>query len=162
MMPNLPTQLGGGASRILTQGALWGAVGFDLPPQKVAARAVVQSADPAAAVALNAELSKILQAVGQTSEMQRLVPKFAEFAQAIKPTVSGDRLTLELNEANGGLSDLASLLAPPVEAARAAASRFRSTNNLKQIMLAMHNLSPSRRTKHFPPGRVILPRASRC
>ena len=110
MMPNLPAQLGGGTSRILTQGALWGAVGFDLSPQKVAARAVVQSADPSAAAALNAELSKILQAVGQTSEMQKLVPKFAEFAQAIKPAVSGDRLTLELNEANGGLSDLASLV----------------------------------------------------
>jgi hypothetical protein len=148
ILPNLPAQLGGGATRILTQGALWGAVGFDLSPKKMAARAVVQSADPAAAVALNAELCRILQAVGQSSEMQRLVPKYAEFAQAIKPTVSGDRLTLELNEANDGLSALSSLLAPPVEAARAAATRYRSTNNLKQIMLAMLNYSSA--NNRFP------------
>jgi hypothetical protein len=149
IMPKLPQQLGGGASRVLTRGIVWCAIGLNLSPARLAASVVLQSVNADAAVALDAELANILRAAGDSRETLGLAPRFAEFARALRPTVSGDQLTLMLDEPGGGLLAVASLVAPQVKAARIAASQARSMNNLKQIMLAMFNYSDTH--KKFPP-----------
>jgi len=100
-----------------------------------------------------------VQAVAQLPEVQQMVPKFADLLQVLKPTISGDRLSLDLSEANGGFTALASLVIPPFEAARTAASRARSMNNLKQIMLAMHNYASANNASKvtFPPRATYSP-----
>ena len=97
----------------------------------------IQSASAEAAAALNAELPRLLQTLGQLPIVQSSVPKFAEFAGELRPTVAGDRLTLQ----RSSVTALASLLTPPLEIGRLQTARAGSMNNLKQIMLAMFNIS---------------------
>ncbi len=147
IMPMLPKEIGGTASRVFTQGAQWIVAGLDLPPQKLDARLVIQSASAEAAAALNAELPRLLQTLGQLPIVQSSVPKFAEFAGELRPTVAGDRLTLQ----RSSVTALASLLTPPLEIGRLQTARARSMNNLKQIMLAMFNYLDASKTSAFPP-----------
>ncbi|MBI2825617.1 MAG: DUF1559 domain-containing protein [Planctomycetia bacterium] len=148
-LPSLPAEVGGGPTKAFTQGIVWAAASAQLPPKKLSLRVVIQSANAEAARAFEHELSALFAALGREPSVRELVPKFDELAKLLAPKVSGDRLTVDLNEENGGAAALGSLLLPPVQAAQTASRRARSTNNLKQLGLAMHNYLSSQRT--FPP-----------
>jgi hypothetical protein len=147
-MPQFPKDLGGGPTTVLTRGVSWAALGLDLPPRP-AVRLTIKSADAAAAEALRDKLSELLRLAGKRSEVRIAVPKFDEVAAAIIPKVEGDRLVLVLNEQNGGIARLVSLVTPPIEAARAAAMRVKSMNNLRQIAIGMFKYYESGKN-HFP------------
>jgi hypothetical protein len=148
VMPRFPDDLGGGPTTALTRGVSWAALGLDLPPRP-AVRLTIQSADAAAAEALRDKLAELLRLAGKRSEVRIAVPKFDEVAAAIVPKVEGDRLVLVLNEQNEGIGRLVSLLTPPIEAARAAAMRMKSMNNLRQIAIGMFKYYESGKN-HFP------------
>jgi hypothetical protein len=147
LMPQFPKELGGGPTSIVTKGVSWAALGVDLPPHP-AVRLTIQSADAQAAEALRAKTAEILRLAGLHKKVRAAVPKFEEVAAVLAPKVEGDRLVLVLNEQNQGIETLLSLVTPPIEAARANAMRLQSTNNLKQIALAMHNYHAV--NKHLP------------
>jgi hypothetical protein len=157
ILPVLPKELGSVSSQVFTNGIVWAAAGIDLPPSKLGVRIVIQSASPAAAATLNSELAQLLQKLAELSAVREAVPNFATFAQQLKPVVNGDRLLLE----NQDVTALTAIVAPPFEAARAQAARGISMNNLKQIMLALHNYHAdhkkfvSRVTKS-PEGKSLL------
>lgn len=75
----------------------------------------------------------------------------------LKPTRQGDELAVEYTESNGGqvavISVLVGLLLPAVQAAREAARRQSSTNNMRQIALAMHNYHDAH--GHFPASAIV-------
>ena len=75
LMPQLPKEIGGGPSSILTRGICWAAVGIDLPPQ-LALHAVIKSQDAAAAAALRGKWAEVLRLAGQHEEIRRAVPQF--------------------------------------------------------------------------------------
>ena len=147
LMPQFPKEVGGGPTTVLTRGVSWAAAGVDLPPHP-ALRLTIKSADAKAAEALRDKLAEMLRLVGLYKEVRAVVPKYDEVAAVLAPKVEGDRLVLDLNEQNQGVEKLLSLVTPPIEVARASAMRAQSTNNLKNIGLAMHNYYMA--NKHFP------------
>jgi hypothetical protein len=147
LIPQFPKELGGGPTTVLTRGISWASAGVDLPPHQ-ALRLTIQSANAQAAEALRAKLAEMMRLIGEIKIVRETIPKYDEIAAALALKVEGDRLVLDLNEQNQGVEKFLSLVTPPIGAARDNARRVASTNNLKQIGLAMHNYYQA--NKHFP------------
>jgi hypothetical protein len=84
------------------------------------------------------------------TEMLDLAEKF--LAQ-IKPTTDGNVVSVKVEGAEAFGPMMAGLLLPAVAKARDAAQRAQSTNNLKQIALAMHNYHDVH--KRLPPAVLV-------
>jgi len=153
-MPELPKEIGGGPSTLLTRGALWAAAGIDLPP-KTSVRLVVQSQDAQAAAALVAKWADVLRQLGQHKEVQAFVPKFDQLAKVLVPKAEGDRIRLAISDENQGVAAVWGALTPPFGKLREDARRRQSTNHLKQIALAMHNYHDG--YKCFPAAASYAP-----
>lgn len=161
MMPELPKEMGGGPTTILTRGMIWAALGVNLPPRP-ALHLVVQSENATAAAALR---DKWLQATGWLAALRvkwlretrwraaqeavdRKIAALDQLAPLLMPTTRGDRLVLDLTEKEEGVAKLLAALEPAARAVRVAAMRRESVNRLKQLGLAMHNYHDV--YKHFP------------
>ena len=127
LVPELPKPLGGGSIKTVTRGLRWVAVGLDLS-EKYQVRVIIQ--------ANSAEDAQKLEGLGrraiELAVKEARLP--AELAQILRPNVVGDRLELTLE---GKTID--TTLLTMLGRVRESASRAQSTNNLKQIALAMHN-----------------------
>lgn len=115
----------------------YAAIGLDLPP-KPALRLGVQATDEAAAARLHQLALDALGMGKQSAEAQELLPNYDEFTKLLTPKLAGNRLSLMINQNNGGVDKLMALVAQPVKRARQAAGRVSALNNLKQLGLAMH------------------------
>ncbi len=84
----------------------------------------------------------------------------ASFA-SLQPVRDGDRVSVSVDSDAGMATTgtLVALLLPAVQAAREAARRAQSQNNLKQIALAMHNYHDVHR--HFPPAAIVDPKGKK-
>jgi hypothetical protein len=150
MLPRLPDEIGGGSGKMLAD-VSWATLSIAAPP-KLALNLTVQSRDADAASALRGLIVSGLQLLGKQEQIQKELPKFDELARLLTPQIKGDRLSLELTSDNGGATQAIALLARPLQAARTAAGRSQSMNNLKQIMLAMHNYHDTHGA--FPPQAI--------
>lgn len=81
--------------------------------------------------------------------------------EGLLPIVAGHKLTTTGNlttlTCEADLTVVAALLAPPVSQARAAAQRAQQQNNMKQVLLGLHNYHDA--YGHFPPAVVIEPQS---
>ena len=136
MMPTLPEEFGGAPSTTITQGLLWAAVGVDGPPE-MAVRAVVQSKDPAAAEALGQTITSIFKAIEENEDVLKMVPNIAKLTAMLTPAVSGNQLTLKLDDKQAN-SIIFDLLGPPLREARMQAKLALSMRNLSQIGKAIY------------------------
>lgn len=151
MLPRLPDEVGGGSGKMLADGLQWAAVYVQAPPQ-LSVTAIVQSKDADAAAALRGLIVSALQLVGRQEELRRAVPQFDELSRLVTPRLTGDQLLLNLSDERGETQQFVKLLALPLQAARTAAGRKQSMNNLKQIGLALHNYHGTYGT--FPPQAI--------
>ncbi|HUT10017.1 MAG TPA: DUF1559 domain-containing protein [Thermoguttaceae bacterium] len=149
MMPDLPEEIGGGKSTVITRGVRWAALGVDGPP-KTSFRLVVQSEDAQTAAALRETWIGILRLIGRIEDVQEELPTFETISKLLVPDLQGSRLTLTLSEENGGVAKLLSALKPPLEKARQQAQSNASKNNLRQIAIAMTAYESVR--KSLPPA----------
>ena len=73
LAPQLPAELGGGPSSVLTHGIRWAAAGIDVSPHK-AFRLVIKSDDAQAALALRGNWPSLLRLAGQRPEIRNACP----------------------------------------------------------------------------------------
>jgi hypothetical protein len=134
--PELPKELGGGSTKVFTRGVKWVAVGVN-PPPKPFGTLVIQSQDADAAKELHQGLKQAVEAIGKLPadhEVKQVLPEVDKLLTALMPKVQEDRLTLSVDA-----KMVTEVLGPVVAKLRASAKRMQSVNNMKQIVLAMHN-----------------------
>ena len=128
VMPTLPAEVGGGSSKVLTQGFRWAAVGVDASKPKLSL--TVQAADADSAKAFLDLLKKTYAAAGKSKEVRESLPDYDKLTELLTPKVADDRLELSLD------SDA---LRPLLTKALEAAARAESENRLRQLANAAHN-----------------------
>lgn len=144
----LPKELGGGSGADLAGGLQWLAVGIEAPP-KLSVTLTLQAKDAKSAQQVHTTLSAVMKLVTSNEELTANFPPAKTVLPLLLPEARGDKLVLTLSDENGKTKKIMDeLIKPAVVSARGAAARIQSTNNLKQIMLAMHNYHDVHR--HFP------------
>lgn len=149
LMPSLPAELGGEPTAVVTQGAMWMALGVAVSPRP-ALRLVTQSRDSAAATALAGRLRLWLPLVARLGEREQVLARLPELSKRLLPVVQGDRLVLSLS--GDDLEEFQAMLRPSVKEIDRLAARRQSVENLKHIALAMHGYADVH--KHFPPAAI--------
>jgi hypothetical protein len=142
VLPSLPEAVGGGSGKRLTQGIRWAALGIDTAPH-ISLRLVIKSEDAEAAEALRQMVVTGLNSLAAQPQVKMWLPDLRRYIPDLTPKVEDSRLTLALDD-----KTLSALLKPAVGPVRRAAFRTGSTNNLKQIGIAMFNYLDV--NKHFP------------
>jgi hypothetical protein len=144
--PTLPAELGGGRIQTLTRGLKWVALVVG-PGPKLPAKLITETTSPQAAHDLrglerNAQsvaLAQLLKSGGETdADFEKRVK---ELIERNRTTTDGSRITTEWEIAT---TLLEAIKLPEV----APADRVRSMNNMKQLMLALHNYHDA--VGHFP------------
>ena len=137
-LPPLPAELGGTTGAELADSFSSLAVGINLPP-RTSLSLTVQAQDAKSAALLGTLAKKSLDLLSNNEDVQRQFPPIEGLAPLLAPQVQGDKLVLKIDEQQGNLAKVVDeLVRPAVEAARSSAQRAASTNNLRQLLLAMH------------------------
>ena len=142
MLPRLPDEIGGGSGKMLADGVQWAVISANAPP-KLSLDVRVQSKDEDSAAALRGLVMSGIQLFREKSKLEEAPPPQREAAEAvlrlITPQVKGNQLVLSHVQEDADVQKLLQALVPTIQAARTAHGRAQSSNNLKQIALAMHN-----------------------
>lgn len=152
-LPALPEPFGGGALAKAIDDTTWLAVGANVPP-KIELQVIVQGSDPAVVESLRGMIEKLLTMAFQSELARKVLPKANELPALFTPKRDNNRLTLVLNEANGGAKRVTDEVLPPlIEAARMNSLQQSVMGNLKHLGLAMHNYHDA--NKAFPPAASL-------
>jgi hypothetical protein len=145
VMPTLPAEVGGGSSKVLTEGFRWAAAGVAEPSLNL--NITIQASDSASAKGLLDLLKKTYAAVGKSEAAREAIPNLDKWIKLLTPQQAEDRLTLTVDG-----KTLVAAVHPEAAIAKAieASERVKSTNNMKQLGLAAFNYLDKYGT--FPPA----------
>jgi hypothetical protein len=156
MLPRLPDEIGGGSGKMLADGVQWAVISANAPP-KLSLDVRVQSKDEDSAVALRGLVMSGIQLFREQAKIEEAKPAEREAAEAVirlvTPQVKGSQLVISRVQDDAEVQTLLKAVVPALQAARVAAGRSQSVNNLKQIALAMHNYHDV--YGHFPPPAIL-------
>jgi hypothetical protein len=150
LMPQLPPQLGGGPSSVLTEGVIWAA--FGLAPDRLNLEVTIQSQDEQAAAKFAAHLPEMLRALYNSipSSHQPLAKqRVNDLLNSVKPKVVGDQIKVTFAAEKETRAQGLGLLGSVAASMRARAQRQTNMNRMKQMVLALHNYHDVYRM--FPP-----------
>jgi hypothetical protein len=131
-LPELPPELGGGSSKVLARGLKWIALGVEPSASKV--HLTIQGADAESAKALHGLVDRGYHWLARIPAVTQALPRLEKSIPQLMPQVREDRLTLGVEG-----KVLVDLLKEPLGEVQAGVHRRQSTNNIKQLALAMHN-----------------------
>lgn len=155
MLPRLPDEIGGGSGKMLADGVQWAVVSANAPP-KLSLNITVQSKDEDSAAALRGIVMSGIQVLREKAQKAAMSPEEREATDAVvrlvTPQLKGDQLVISHVQDDQDVQTLFKAFIPAVHAARMAAGRNQSSNNLKQIALAMHNYHDT--NTRFPPQAI--------
>jgi hypothetical protein len=134
LIPTLPADVGGGSSKVLTDGLRWAAVRLKLKP-KIEVEVIVQSKDAATARSQRDLARRVLDEAAKQEDVKKVLPKVEKLVPLLTPSLDGDRLSVKITEEQVAAVEA---LEGVVDAQKRAAERARSTNNLRQLGLALH------------------------
>ena len=139
LMPELPPQVGGGPSRVLTEGVRWAAVGID--PQQLQAHLVIRSSSENAARNLADRLPNMLRSLyASAPQIHEQIPQ--DIAQAmlglLTPEVTGDRITINIDGQREFSANLR-VIAAITRRIEYATRRQTNSQRFMEILRAMHN-----------------------
>jgi hypothetical protein len=152
LQPQLPRQLGGGSSSVLTDGLSWAALGIDTSQPR--AELVVQSASADAANQLAAHLPRLWQSLYDAVQPARTIisPEATKLSLSlIQPEVAGSQIRVRMDGRK--LLANAEVLAMVAAAIQSTMDQQRDSTRLKEILLAMHNYHDTYRS--FPPRDAV-------
>jgi hypothetical protein len=154
-LPQLPRELGGRPIDGLTRGVRWAALGVDLTP-KMSLRLVIQSEDARAASERAQLIGKLIPILVREAKQGLGDEGVVKALALLRPKAQGDQLTLTLDD-----KTLTTVFVPIAKKAQESAKRHISTNNLKQMALAMHAYhdaykSLPARANHDAEGKPLL------
>jgi hypothetical protein len=155
IMPQLPKEIGGGPTNVITKGCNWAALSINFTPQ-ITARLVIQSSDASSAAALSTLSADVLKHVAELPPLKQQLPTFADLIPYLTPKADGDKLVLNIDERNAELSNLLDKAQVTlISQARDSVKRMNSMNNMKQIGLAMLNYESI--NAHYPAASGYSP-----
>jgi hypothetical protein len=134
--PELPKEIGAGATKVYTRGVQWLAIGVNGTP-KPSAKLVVQSPDADSAKELHRAVTDVFTVLAKMpadSEVRKNIPNLEAVVKTFMPNLKDDRLTVEVDD-----KTLTTVIQPALVKVRESASRIQSSNNLKQLVIAMHS-----------------------
>lgn len=143
MIPTLPKELGGGPITTLSRGMKWSSLAVELEP-KAALHLMIQATNRDSGEALRKLADGLLKFAAQRSAPN---PVAVSALGRVEVKLIDDRLSADLD-----VDQLAKAIQPTLDAMREEAARGQCTNNLKQIMLAMHNFIDVDKSRAFPPA----------
>jgi hypothetical protein len=138
MLPRLPDEIGGSPGKLLSDGLEWATLSLQFPPQ-ASLSLVIQSRDAESAAALRGLIMSVTQFLAAQPEIRKRLPAADNLARLLTPRLSGDQLTLNFSEPGGQMEQALQVFIAPLQAVRVSAGRAQSSNNIKQLGLAMHN-----------------------
>ncbi len=139
LLPELPRQLGGGPSSVLTEGVQWIAIGFDL--ERFTTNIVIQSSGNQAARDFAAHLPTMLHSAYQaaTPIQSRIPAKMAkQLIDQLEPRIEGSQVIIQL----AGVDTPGAKSALMVGIARFIEEKMRRGENrekFRRILIGMHN-----------------------
>src|SRR5262249_46661859 len=129
----LPKELGGGDIKTLTRGLRWAAVQLESKP-KARIQFVYQAADKDSAKTLHETAGKVGKGLAELKQFRSVFPEGDKLVEALTPRPDGDGLVGAVEEAT-----LAKLLPQATLRVRDTQTRLATSNNLRQLAIAMHN-----------------------
>ncbi len=152
MLPDLPSEFGGGLLGALWADIQWVAVGLDLRGSR-SLKVIAQASDAQAAANATEQMKQLFTVLGNKKALQKPVqiPQLEEILQLLNPTVQGDQIVMVLDDKEGGLKRLsANVFAPAIAADREASRRKVVMNRMKQFGIAFHNSANADKEERFP------------
>lgn len=137
--PELPQVLGGGSGQALAQGLQWIALGIT-PTDKPEFHFIVQGSDESSTATAAKVLQAGLKQLASEGTARMIGANIDNLVELLKPIRKENRLIIAIDEKNGNQMTLFNKVAAPLITQMQRNGLISNTvNNLKTLMLAMHN-----------------------
>jgi len=140
LLPNMPPPFESITGKLLADDLKWGTVKINLPPE-TSLKISLQANSEQSAQRILAALTPALENLSQLPEVQTVLPDKirSDIFAALKPEKTDSLVSMSLDKVTKNMDQLAQAMLNPLQRLRESARRTQELNNLRQLMLAMHN-----------------------